>query len=324
MLETSGRLLRMLSLLQARRDWTGAELAERLSVTTRTVRNDIDRLRELGYPVQARPGVAGGYRLGAGGTLPPLLLDDDEAVAVAIGLRSAATGSVSGLEETSLRALTKLQQLLPSRLRHRISAFQHAMPVPARGPRVDADVLTVIASACRDRERLRFDYRTHSGASSQRAVEPYRVLSHRQRWYLMAWDLDRGDWRTFRVDRMHPRAPTGPRFTPRELPPDADIAARLERGIGEAPWRFRARVIVHAPAEHVRQRIPIPIDVEELGDNRCAFRPGSDYPHMLALYIGMLDADFEVLDSPELLEALRTLVHRYQRALDAGSQNSET
>ncbi|MBL1079688.1 YafY family transcriptional regulator [Nocardia sp. 2] len=314
MLETSGRLLRLLSLLQARRDWTGPELAARLSVTTRTVRNDMDRLRELGYPVEARPGVAGGYRLGVGGALPPLLLDDDEAVAVAIGLRSAATGSVSGMEETSLRALTKLQQLLPARLRHRVSAFQHAMPVPARGPRVDAEVLTVLAAACRDRERLRFEYRTHSGTASQRAVEPYRVLSLRQRWYLMAWDLDRADWRTFRVDRILPRTPTGPRFTPRALPSDTEIIERLERGTGEAPWRFRARVIVHAPAEHVRRRIPIPVDVEPLGDNRCAFTPGSDHPEMLALYIGMLDADFEVMDSPELIAALRTMTRRFRTA----------
>ena len=160
MLETSARLLRLLSLLQARRDWTSAELADRLGVTTRTIRNDVDRLRRLGYPVDARPGVAGGYRLGTGGALPPLLLDDEEAVAVAIGLRTAASGSIAGIEETSVRALAKLQQVLPSRLRHRVSAFQsHTLPMPSRGPQVDPDVLTVIASACRDHERLRFDYR---------------------------------------------------------------------------------------------------------------------------------------------------------------------
>lgn len=315
MLETSARLLRLLSLLQSRRDWTGAELATRLQVTGRTIRKDMDRLRELGYPVEARPGVDGGYRLGAGGALPPLLLDDDEAVAVAIGLRTAAGGSILGIEETSLRALTKLQQILPSRLRHRVGAFEHALPVPMRGPRVSPDTLTAIAGACRDHERLRFDYRTHSGSASRRSVEPYRLVSHRQRWYLLAWDLDRADWRTFRVDRMDPRTPTGPRFTPRPLPPDPDIAARVERGVGEATWRYRARVIVHAPAAHVRQRIPIPIDVEELGPDRCAFEPGSDHAEMLALYLGLLDADFEIVDSPELAAALRTLIGRYQRAL---------
>ncbi|MGW4121703.1 helix-turn-helix transcriptional regulator [Nocardia sp. NPDC004711] len=315
MLETSARLLRLLSLLQSRRDWTGAELAARLEVTPRTIRKDMDRLRELGYPVEARPGVDGGYRLGTGGALPPLLLDDDEAVAVAVGLRTAASGSVLGIEETSLRALTKLQQILPSRLRHRVSAFQSALPVPMRGPRVSADTLTAIAAACRDHERLRFDYRTHSGASSRRAVEPYRLVNHRQRWYLLAWDLDRGDWRTFRVDRMDPRPPSGPRFTPRTLPPDSEIASYVERGIGSATWHFRARVIVHAPAAHVRARLPIPIDIEELGDNRCAFEPGSDHPEMLALYLGLLDADFDIVDSPDLVAALRTLIDRYQRAV---------
>jgi len=187
MLETSARLLRLLSLLQARRDWTGAELAARLAVTTRTIRNDVDRLRGLGYPVDARPGVAGGYRLGTTGALPPLLLDDDEAVAVAVGLRTAASGSIAGIEETSVRALAKLQQVLPSRLRRRVSAFQtYTLPVPSRGPRVDPDILTVIASACRDHERLRFDYTAHSGAVSRRAVEPYRLVNDRRRWYLVA------------------------------------------------------------------------------------------------------------------------------------------
>src|SRR5215475_4349332 len=187
MLETSARLLRLLSLLQARRDWTSAELAARLGVTTRTIRNDVGRLRGLGYPVEARPGVAGGYRLGTGGALPPLLLDDDEAVAVAVGLRTAASGSVTGIEEASVRALAKLQQVLPARLRRRVSALQsYALPMPARGPRVDPETLTLIAGACRDHERLRFDYRTHAGATGRRLVEPYRLVLERQRWYLVA------------------------------------------------------------------------------------------------------------------------------------------
>ena len=228
MLETSARLLRLLGLLQTRRDWTSAELATRLNVTTRTIRNDMARLRALGYPVEARPGVAGGYRLGTGGSLPPLLLDDEEAVAIAIGLRTAANGSVAGIEEASVRALAKLQRMLPSRLRHRVSAIaSSALPVPSRGPKVDPDVLTVIASACRDHERLRFDYRTHSGTVSRRSVEPYRLVNDRRRWYLVAWDADRDDWRTFRVDRIEPRPPTGPRFTPRALPPDREIAAEV-------------------------------------------------------------------------------------------------
>jgi len=315
--ETSARLLRLLSLLQVRRDWTGTELAARLGVTTRTVRHDVDRLRGLGYPVDARPGVAGGYRLGTGGSLPPLLLDDEEAVAIAVGLRTAASGSVAGIEETSVRALAKLQQMLPARLRHRVSAFQAALPVPSRGPRVDPDVLTLIASACRDHERLRFDYQAHSGNASRRDVEPYRLVHDRQRWYLVAWDTGRDAWRTFRADRIEPRPPAGPRFTPRALPPDREIAAQVARGVGEATWRYRARVIVHAPAAHVRDRLPIPVPVQSLAEDRCAFEPGSDHPQMLALYLGLLDADFTIAGSPELVAALDGLAGRYRRAVRA-------
>jgi predicted DNA-binding transcriptional regulator YafY len=324
MLETSARLLRLLSLLQARGDWTSTQLAARLRVTTRTIRNDIGRLRGLGYPIDARPGVAGGYRLGSGAALPPLLLDDDEAVAVALGLRTAASGSVAGMEETSVRALAKLQQVLPSRLRRRISAFQsYVLPMPSHRPRVDPDVLTMIASACRDHERLRFDYSTHSGAVSRRDVEPYRLVNDRRRWYLLAWDVERGAWRTFRVDRIEPRTPTGPRFAPRALPPDQEVAAQVARGVGEATWRYRARVIVHAPAAYVRGRLPIPVAVESLGQDRCAFEPGSDHPEMLALYLGMLGADFTIVDAPELVDALRTLTRRYERAIAASQQESD-
>jgi predicted DNA-binding transcriptional regulator YafY len=323
MLETSARLLRLLSLLQARRDWTGAELATRLDVTPRTIRNDVDRLRRLGYPVQARPGVAGGYRLGAAGAMPPLLLDDEEAVVVAIGLRTAASGSIAGIEETSVRALAKLQQVLPSRLRHRVRAFQsHTLPMPSPDPQVDPEVLTAIASACRDHERLRFDDRTHPGTASRRLVEPYRLVNDRRRWYLAAWDLDRDGWRTFRVDRIELRPPTGPRFTPRAVPPDHKIAAEVARGVGEGTWRYRARVIVHAPAIYVRDRLPVPVDVESLGHDRSTFEPGSDHPQMLALYLGMLDADFEIVDSPELVDALRTLADRFQRAVDTSQRVS--
>jgi predicted DNA-binding transcriptional regulator YafY len=321
--DTSARLLRLLSLLQARRDWTGTELAARLDVTTRTIRHDMERLRGLGYPVDARPGVAGGYRLGSGGALPPLLLDDEEAVAVAVGLRTAASGSIAGIEETSVRALAKLQQVLPARLRHRVSAFQTALPVPSRRPQVDPDVLTLIASACRDHERLRFDYQAHSGTASRRVVEPYRLVHDRQRWYLVAWDTDREAWRTFRVDRIEPRPPAGPRFTPRALPPDREIAAQVARGAGEATWRYRARVIVHAPAAHVTSRLPIPVEVESLGEDRCTFEPGSDTPQMLALYLGLLDADFTITDSPELAAALRKLADRYRRATQLPDQPEE-
>jgi predicted DNA-binding transcriptional regulator YafY len=244
-------------------------------------------------------------------------------VAVAIGLRTAASGSIAGIEETSVRALAKLQQVLPSRLRHRVSAFQSsALPMPSSGPRVNPDVLTVIASACRDHERLGFDYRAHSGAASRRLVEPYRLVNDRRRWYLVAWDIDRDAWRTFRVDRIEPRTPAGPRFTPRPLPPDREIAAQVARGIGEATWQYRARVIVHAPAAYVRDRLPIPAKIQPLGENRCAFEPGSDNPQMLALYLGMLDADFTIVDSPDLVDALRKLTGRYQRAIAASQRDS--
>jgi predicted DNA-binding transcriptional regulator YafY len=215
MLPTSARLLRLLSLLQARSDWTGPELARRLEVSGRTVRNDIERLRELGYPVDATPGPAGGYRLGAGATLPPLVLDDEEAVAVAVGLRSAAGGTVGGIEETSVRALAKLEHVLPARLRHRVTTLAQAVvPVPGTGPTVAAEVLTAVAAAARDHLRLRFDYADHSGTTSRRDTEPHRLVHTGRRWYLVAWDVDRGDWRTFRADRITPRIPPAPGSRP--------------------------------------------------------------------------------------------------------------
>lgn len=316
MLETSARLLRLLALLQSRRDWTGTELADRLGVTARTIRKDVGRLRELGYPVEAKVGVAGGYRLGRGGSLPPLLLDDEEAVAVAVGLRTAAGSAIAGMEDASVRAMMKLQQVLPSRLRHRTRAFEAALQAPARGPLVDPEVLTLLASACRDRDVIRFDYASHDGRGTRRRAEPYRLVSHQRRWYLVAWDLDRGDWRTFRVDRVAPLMPTGPRFAQRPAPPDDEAVRQVERAAGEAMWRFRARVVVHASAAHVRARMPIEVDIEELGEDRCAFEPGSDDPDALALWLGFLGADFEV-DSAELKLALGALAARLTRAANA-------
>jgi predicted DNA-binding transcriptional regulator YafY len=315
MLQTSARLLRLLSLLQARADWSGQELAERLGVTTRTVHNDVQRLRSLGYPVHARPGVGGGYRLGAGAALPPLLLDDDEAVAVAVGLRTAANGSVTGIQETSIRALAKLEQVLPSRLRHRVRTVQAAtVEVPVPGPTVDQEVLTAVAGACRDHQQLRFDYRDHDGSASVRTVEPHRLVHDRGRWYLVAWDVDRADWRTFRADRIQPRTPTGPRFAPRD-PPDGDVATYLLRGVGAATWRYRARVRVHAAAALVAGRLPPAVVVEPVDERTCIVNVGSDTAQMLAVYLGMLDADFEVDEPPELVEQLRTLADRYRSAV---------
>lgn len=314
MLETSARLLRLLSLLQARRTWSGPELAGRLGVTTRTIRNDVNKLRNLGYPVAATTGVTGGYQLGAGASLPPLLLDDDEAVAVAVGLRTAAGGSVTGIEETSVSALAKLEQVLPSRLRHRVNAVQtFTVPVGSSGPTVDPSVLTAIAATCRDHERLRFDYRSHDGTESMRAVEPHRLANMGRRWYLVAWDVDRGDWRTFRVDRMSPRTPTGPRFAPRE-PPVGDVAAFVADGTGAAMWQYRFRIKLHAPADVVRPRLPPPVKVEPIDENTCVMRAGADTLDLAAVYIGMLDVDFDVLEPPELADHLRKLADRYVRA----------
>jgi len=314
MLDTSARLLRLLSLLQSRRDWTGPDLAERLGVTTRTIRNDVERLRALGYPVHATPGVSGGYRLGAGAALPPLLLDDEEAIAVAVSLRTAAGGSVTGIEETSLRALAKLEQVLPSRLRHRVGALHAStVAVPGGGPTVDADVLSTLAAACRDSVRLRFDYAGHDGTQTLRTVEPHRIVNLGRRWYLVGWDVDRADWRTFRADRVTPRLPAGPRVPPRE-PPMGDVIRYVSAGVGAAMWRYRARVTVHLPAEVVAAKLPPAIVVRPLDANRCEIEAGSDSPHLLAVHLGQLDADFEVHEPPELVDHLRKLAARYIRA----------
>lgn len=313
MLTTSARLLRLLSLLQTPRTWTGPQLADRLEVTTRTVRSDVETLRGLGYPVQASPGVTGGYRLGAGAAMPPLLLDDEEAVAVAVGLRTAAGGTVTGIEETSLRAVAKLEQVLPARLRRRVDALQTAtVPVGRAGPTVDADVLTAVAAAVRDHEGLRFDYTGHDGTASLRRVEPHRLVHTRGRWYLVAWDTDRRDWRTFRADRIRPRTPGGPRFTPRK-DPGGDVIAYVEKGLGSALWRLRARVTVYAPASMVAARLPPAVVVEPIGDT-CIVNVGADTVEMLAHYIGLLDADFQVTEPPELVEHIRKLTDRYRRA----------
>jgi predicted DNA-binding transcriptional regulator YafY len=315
MLETSARLLRLLSLLQSRRDWTGPELAERLDVTARTVRRDVERLRALGYPVHAAPGTAGGYRLGAGAALPPLLLDDEEAVAVALCLRTGAGGSVEGIEETSVRALAKLEQVLPSRLRHRVQSMQAVTVQPRTpGPTVGQQVLTAIGAACRDRERLRFDYRDHGGTSSRRTVEPYRLVHHGRRWYLLAYDTDRADWRTFRVDRIEPRAPTGPRFTPRELPEDA--AAYVAKGVTSRAYRYQAVVVLHTSAESLAQNRWAGFGVTALDDGNCELRTGFESLDALAMYVGMLGVNFEIKEPPELAEHLRTVAARLSRAAD--------
>lgn len=314
MLETSARLLRLLSLLQSRRDWNGPELAERLDVTVRTVRRDVERLRALGYPVHAAPGTAGGYRLGAGAALPPLLLDDEEAVAVALCLRTGAGGTVDGIEETSVRALAKLEQVLPSRLRHRVQAMQAVTVQPRRsGPTVNQQVLTVLGAACRDREQLRFDYRDHGGTASRRTVEPYRLVHHGRRWYLLAYDVERADWRTFRVDRIEPRSPTGPRFTPRELPEDA--AEYVAKGVTSRAYRYQAVIVLHASADSLAQFVWSGFCTITARDElSCELRTGFESLDSLAMYVGMLGVHFEIREPPELADHLRTVAARLTRA----------
>jgi len=314
---TPARLLRLLSLLQMHRDWTGTELAERLDVTTRTVRRDVDRLRELGYPVHAVMGPVGGYRLAAGASLPPLLLDDDEAVAVTLGLQANATGSVAGIEEASLRALTKVEQVLPARLRHRVDALRHAvvaMPPrygPAPAPAVEADTLTSISGAIRAAETLRFDYRSHTGEETRRNVEPHRIAHWSRKWYLVGWDTDRADWRTFRVDRISLRMPNGRRFTPRPSP-DGDVVAYLHRTMGFSMWPYRSVMRCHVPAEDLAGRVEgivTPID-----EHTCRLEMGSDSYALVALVVGMLDIEFEVESPPELSAHLEALAGRFARA----------
>ncbi|MCG8927155.1 YafY family protein [Lentzea sp. CC55] len=312
MLETSARLLRLLALLQSRRDWQGSELADELRVSPRTVRRDVDRLRELGYPVNATTGSFGGYRLGAGAELPPLLLDDNEAVAVAAALRA---NPVTGLQEVSLRALLKLEQVLPSRLRHRVAALDQVESVPHDhpAPALDPELLSTLAAACRDSDTLRFDYRSHDGTATRRRVEPHRLVNWGRRWYLVAFDAEKQDWRSFRVDRIDPpRPPHGPRFTPREFDATGYVASR----VSQAAWRFQARVLVHAPADAAAARIHAAVGtVEAVDDTTCVLDVGSDSVETLAVWLGALGFDFEVTSPPELVAHVRSLAARYARAV---------
>jgi predicted DNA-binding transcriptional regulator YafY len=313
--QTSSRLLQLLSLLQARREWPGAVLAERLEASGRTIRRDVGRLRDLGYPVESTRGPAGGYRLRAGSAMPPLLLDDDEAIAIAVGLGTAARASVTGIEESAVRALVKLEQVLPAHLRRRVRALGQATVVASLGgPTVDAQHLTVIATVCRDGECLRFAYRSRDGTDSRRLVEPHTLVHLTRRWYLLAWDLDRGDWRTFRVDRLAKPASTGARFTPRRLP-TKDAASYVERSIAGAPSRFHARVTLHAAAGEIAKRLaPHAGTIEPIDDQHCLYQTGDDDLAWLALRLANLGVDFDVHEPPELAEHLEALADRLRNA----------
>ncbi|MDN3351544.1 YafY family protein [Actinomadura sp. DC4] len=318
MANTSSRTLRLLSLLQTHRYWPGAELAERLEVSVRTLRRDVDRLRELGYPVEAQRGVDGGYQLAPGAALPPLVVDDEEAVALAIGLRAAAQGAVAGIEESSIRALTKVVQVMPPRLRRRVDALRTAT-VPAvwgNGPTVDSNVLTTVAQSCRDEERLRFAYTAARGERTARHVEPHRLVSLGRRWYLVAYDLTRHDWRSFRLDRLADPASTGERFRPRELPAE-DPATFVRSGIVNLPTPYTVEAVVHASADAVHPKIGQWAKVEDLGDGRCLLRMTADSLDWPTLALGTIGAEFEVLGPPELTEHIREWGARFTRAAGA-------
>jgi predicted DNA-binding transcriptional regulator YafY len=310
---TTERVLRLLGLLQQRPVWTGPELADRLGVTTRSIRRDVERLRSLGYPVNATQGVGGGYQLGAGRALPPLLLDDEEAIATAVSLRLAAGGTVAGASEAAVRTLAKLDQVLPVRLRAEVRALHDAI-VTLEGGRieVDADALLSLARACRDTVRVEFGYAGRAQEPGERRVEPYQLVATGRRWYLMAFDLDRDDWRSFRLDRMSGLRATTWRFRRREHP---DPAAYVQRAVTVAPYRYRARVRVQASAEEVRRATTAStVTVEPVDEATCLLLTGSDSLYALALHLGLLGWDFEVLEPAELRQALATLAQRFTRA----------
>ncbi|AEW98572.1 helix-turn-helix transcriptional regulator [Streptantibioticus cattleyicolor] len=321
MANTSTRIIRLLSLLQTHRFWPGGELAERLEVSVRTLRRDVDRLRELGYPVRAQRGVDGGYQLAAGAALPPLVIDDEEAVALAVGLQAAAQGAVEGIAESSVRVLAKVTQVMPARLRRRVEALRE-VTVPADwggsvGTGVDPAVLTVVALACRDTERLRFDYTAADGSRTERHVEPHRLVCPGRRWYLVAYDLTRQDWRSFRVDRLTAPHGTGDRFRPRALPA-TDAAAFVRGGIEKTASAFPVEALVDAPAATVRERIGRWSTVEELDAAHCRVRMTAyslDWPTMA---LGLLDADFRIVGPLELLDHVHELATRFRRVTSAG------
>ncbi len=316
MLTSSTRLLRLLSLLQTRNHWMGQELAERLEVHPRTLRRDIDRLRQLGYPVHASSGVAGGYAFRAGQALPPLLLDDEEALAVSIALRTATAGAVGGIEEPALRALVKLEQAMPARLRQRLDALRSAIvPMDRVGPVVDASLLATLALACRDQLRLGFTYQDLRGRSAERSVEPQGVVHTGLRWYLVAWDLARNDWRTFRIDRIVGLPTLGAHFSPRASPEAGDLKAFVSRAVAVSPYDEQARIVLHAPHAEMARRIPpaagllTPLD----GGQRCQLECGAHALDSLTYWLMALNVDFEVLAPTSLKDRLRVAAERALR-----------
>ena len=317
MLKTSARALRLLSMLQVRREWSGEELGDRLGVDVRTIRRDVDRLRELGYTIDASAGRGGGYRLGAGAATPPLLLDDDEAVAVAVAL-GAAAGTTAGSDEVALRVLAKLDQLLPRRLRRRLSALPE-VTVSLANPQgaTSLSVLAAIAAACRDQVIIAFSYCDNRGQVTKRTVEPMRLVHTGRRWYLAAWDLERADWRTFRVDRVQaqPRLTQGARFDPRQ--PPEDFATLVSRSISASPYRYQVRLRVKGSMSDIRRRVPASIGVlEPLEDGYCALTTGGETFEIIAALIIYLGVEFTLIEPRELEEPIRAIATRLLRGVE--------
>lgn len=314
MTDTPARLLTLLSLLQTPREWPGTVLAARLAVSTRTIRRDIDRLRGLGYPVESTMGAEGGCRLVAGAAMSPLLLDDEEAVAITVGLRAAARQAVAGIDEASARALAKLEQVLPSRLRRRVRTLGAAtVPMPDPGPPVVPEDLAALAAAIANHERVRFGYRDGEGRESRRLAEPHRLVVAGRRWYLVAWDVDRDDWRLFRVDRVRRPHGTGARTTPRELPAD-DAAAFVTAKLYRTAPTHRAVVTLHAPLEEMRPRVGNAGELTATGPAACRVETHADTLDWLAFRLLALGCEFEVHEPPELAAHLRALAGRITRA----------
>jgi predicted DNA-binding transcriptional regulator YafY len=314
-MSTSARMLRLLSLLQTHRFWAGPELAARLEVTERTLRRDVDRLRGLGYPVSAVPGVGGGYQLEAGTAVPPLLLDDDEAIAIAVGLRTAAGGAMAGADEVSARALAKVVRMLPPRLRRRADALAAAtVPVVLPGAAtVDPDALGILAAACHDHERVRFDYAARDGVASVRTVEPHRLVTVGRRWYLVAWDLTRDAWRTFRVDRLADPRSTRWRFDPREIP-GGDAAAYVQAQLGGAPARYDVEVVIDLPAADVERLVEPWGTVEAVDERSSLLRMSVDALEWPAVVLASSGASFRVIGPPELHAYLADAARRFAEA----------
>lgn len=313
MLASSARLLKLLTLLPARTSWSGRDLADRLAITERTVRRDVERLRELGYTVEASSGVGGGYRLGRGRALPPLVLDDEEAVAVAVSLRTAAGGTVDGIGDAAMHALAKLEQLLPSRLRSQVAAVQVATDsISAGTPTVDPSSLLQLALACRDEVLVSFGYVSHDGEATQRRVEPHRLVCTGRRWYLVARDVDRGGWRSFRVDRLHDVTSSTIPFVARDAPDAVEFVAR---GVSSAVYRYQASVRLAMPAERAAEQVsPATGVVVPVDEQSCELTTGADSLETIALHLALLECDFEVLAPPALGDAVQALAHRLLRA----------